>query len=139
MSRVDTAAEVLAQILAAGCEPHLVTYELHEATEEKGPWIHGFMALAVLDVLRADPRLQEGIWHHLHPEVGRPRTEFRGYIDEVGPGSVQIVINTITGCFSADVDRFNTQDVVNIGGHSFGEVIPNFFRRLFGKRKGGHA
>jgi hypothetical protein len=71
-------------------------------------------------------------WHHLHPEVGKPRISFRSVNGRFGKGSIQIVYNTQDGRCYADVDRFNTQDVVNIVAHLFGEVI---FKKLF-RRKG---
>lgn len=83
-----------------------------------------------LYVLRHDPRFYEGIFHWLHPEVGYPRTEFRSFTHELIPGdsrSMQLVINTQTGKFYADIDRYNYQDVVNIVGHTIIEVLwPKF-------------
>ena len=140
MRAAECAADVLSQIVAAGCTSHLIVYELHEATDEKGPWMHGFFTLAVLDVLKADKRFLSGGLHLLHPEVPRPRCEYRSITGTLGPGSLQIVINTATGCFSADVDCFNIyQDVVNIGGHTFIEVLPHFVQRWFRKRDKDHA
>ena len=79
--------------------------------------------------LRGDERFYEGPFHWLHPEVGHPKTEFREIKVKNRRGSLQVVVNTETSYCHVDIDKYNYQDVVNIIGHLFGEVLPSFFRR----------
>jgi hypothetical protein len=130
-----TATEILAQFGIADLMRYVVRLESHGGDDTH---LHGWCDLAVLDVLRQDPRFAEGPWHLLHADVGDPKTEFRAHPGEIGHGSLQIVINTHSGYFYADIDRFSPYtDVVNIGGHAFGEVVPNWIKtigRLFRKK-----
>ena len=62
-------------------------------------------------------------------DVGAKLTDFRSYRGVLGKGSLQIVLDKETGRFYADCDKFNIyEDLVNIFGHSFGEVVPYFVR-----------
>ena len=123
--------QVQSALWAAG----LIPYILDTFSGVEDGKVAGRIRLAAIVALRKDVRFQEGIWHLLHPKVGKPRTEFRSNRGELQPGvenSMQIVINLQTGAFEADLDRYNTQDVVNIIGHLFGKggVIPNWFKRF---------
>ena len=129
MTKTD---QVRAQLDAAGLTPFL-----RESTSPEDGKLTGRVRLLAIPHLRRDPRFQEGIWHFLHASVGKPRTEFRsnrGELIEGSQNSLQLVINLQTGAFDADLDRYNTQDVVNIVGHMFGEVVPNWFRKTFGRK-----
>lgn len=124
---------VLDQILVGGCLPFIVPLS-NLPRQFKGV---GTMP-EFLHHLRKHPDFIEGCWYHLHPDIPPPKTEFRSVTNSLGPGSLQIVINTATGAFEADVDKYNTQDVVNIGGHLGGEVLwpklKAFFGGLFKRR-----
>lgn len=113
--------EIRAQLETAGLLPFLVG-DLD--TSEPGI-VRGQLRLQAILHLRRDTRFQEGIWHLLHKRVGKPRTEFRAIRGELGHGdnSLQVVINLRTGRFDADIDLYNTQDLVNVGGHLGVEVL----------------
>jgi hypothetical protein len=125
LSRINGAG-VLGQLIDAG----LGNYIILGSVRIDGHGVRGVFDLAVLNVLRSHPDFQEGIWHLLH-DVGERPTEFRSYNGALGKGSLQIAMSQVTGEFEADVDRYNTQDVVNIFGHLFGEVVPNKLRQWF--------
>lgn len=97
-------------------------------------YIHPVMLPAFMDELEKDPRFYRDMWWRLHREVGTHLISFRslrgvtGAIDDL---SMQIVFDTVTGKFYADLDRYNTQDVVNVIGHLIVEVIPWPWRRRF--------
>ena len=76
-----------------------------------------------------DERFLQGPWHLLHADVGPNRRDFRSINGVFGRGSLQIVVSEPSGRAYADVDRHNTQDLVNIVGHVFGAVIPGWFKR----------
>ena len=130
-----TATAILSQVTAADLMKYVVRLESHGEADEH---LHGWLDLAALDAMRQDARLLEGPWHLLHADVGEPRTEFRSLRGSLGDGSMQIVINTASGYFYADIDRHSTEDVVNIVGHLFGEVLGPKLRklgRLFRRRR----
>jgi hypothetical protein len=126
-----TATDILAQLQTGGILCYIVHQEPHG---EMDTTLRGIADLAVLAALRADPRFLEGDWHHLHAKhVGSPRTEFRSVRGALAPdSSLQFVVNTVSGVFETDVDRFNTQDVANIVGHLGGEVVPNWLKKIGG-------
>lgn len=102
--------------------------------EIDGKNVSGYFPLHVIADLQTNPNFASGLLHGLHPEVGNDRTDFRSYRGTFGPGSLQIVIDKKTGRFHADTDEWNPyEDVVSYLGHAFGEVVPNFFKKL--KRK----
>lgn len=115
---------VLDQLSAAGLLPHILPASNYPR-QFKGVGLLPEM----IDCLRRHPSMLEGEWHWLHPSVGFPRTEFRSITGSLGPGSLQVVINTETGAFEADVDLHNTQDVVNIVAHLGGEVLGSKLKR----------
>jgi hypothetical protein len=126
-------AEVQAHLDAAGLTPFIV-----ESSTPFDGKVAGRLRLLAIPTLRRDPRFQEGIWHLLHPNVGKPKTEFRanrGELIEGSENSLQVVINLKSGAFEADLDKYNTQDVVNIVGHLFGEVLPGWVRKVFRRGK----
>lgn len=93
--------------------------------------IDGVMDLAVLEALDKRPNFQRGPWHRLHRK-GENQTEYRSYrYDNM---SLQVVINTDTGEFYSDLDKYSPyEDVVGIVGHLFVEVVPNTLRKWFGR------
>ncbi len=98
--------------------------------------VTGHIREDVLPLLTADVRFATGDLYQLHRDVGDHLTEFRSYRGALGSGSLQMVIDTRTGRFYADIDRFNPYaDLVNILGHTFGEVLPHFFNHLFRRKQ----
>jgi hypothetical protein len=97
-----------------------------------GPVVRGTLLPSVFVPLRADGRFIEGPLSQMHGEVGEPRTEFRSVRGSLGRGSLQIVVNTVTGRCVMDVDRFSPyDDVVGFVGHT-GEVLAGVGRRVWG-------
>lgn len=126
-----TATTILAQFTAADVLKYVVSVDSHG---DEDTALRGYMDLAVIDALDQDPRFARGPLHRLHADVGTHLTEFRAHPGEIGDGSLQIVIDQQTGRFYADVDLFSPYtDVVNIVGHSFGEVVPHWAKRLWRK------
>ena len=125
------AEQVHAQLIAAGLAPYLVGDPV--LTDFA---VRGHIRLTALNRLRRDTRFQEGIWHFLHADVGKPRTEFRSHRGELGPqSSLQLVVNLRTGDFYADLDKYSPYtDLVSIVGHLFGEVIGPKVARLFTRK-----
>lgn len=127
------ATDVLAQIDKAGLSGYLEGVPLATASS-----VTGRFRLAALEALAADPRFATGLLYQLHKDVGGDLTEYRAYRGELGPGSLQIVVDKRTGRFYADLDNFNPyQDVVDAVGHAFGEVIPGWLRGLWRGKQGG--
>jgi hypothetical protein len=127
------AAEIHAQLVTAGLAPYLVDTDASEYA------VSGRLRIEAVNVLRADARFASGLLYQLHKDVGRNLTEFRAHPGEIGPGSLQIVIDKTTGRFYADLDRFNPySDLVNVFGHTFGEVVPHWLSKVgrFFRRKG---
>lgn len=118
---------VVMQLARGGC------LDCCDRYEEVGATVRGVVRLDLIAQLQADRRFACGPFHLMHADVGEPRTEFRSHTGELGDGSLQIVINTQTGDFYADVDKFSPySDLVGVVGHFFGEVMGPWFRR---KRK----
>jgi hypothetical protein len=127
MSTRPAGVEVLAQLCCAGMYGYIDPDSLvvHETK------VKGVMDVVALHAFRKHRSFQEGIWHLLH-DVGEHPTEFRSYRGAFVPDqSLQVVIDMETGVFEADVDRYNTQDVVNIVGHLVVEVVLPKVRRLW--------
>ena len=61
-------------------------------------------------------------WHALHAHLGGDRFCYRAYKEDGEGLSLQIVVSRETGRGDADVDRFNTQDLVNVVRHNAEEV-----------------
>ena len=117
------------QLEAAGLLSCCISCELESKS------VRGVAHLTIFDALRAHASIQEGWFHGLHPDVGEHRTDFRGHRNAFGHGSLQIVIDRVTGKYYADVDAFSPyEDVVNFVGHS-SEVVGHFFGKLFRRRK----
>lgn len=93
---------------------------------------HSVTAVADLHLivtLRARPEFREGILYGLHKDVGEHLTDFRGIRGQFGEGSLQIVLDTKTWNFYADVDKWNPYvDVIGFVGHS-AEVVQWWFKR----------
>ena len=88
--------------------------------------ITAYADLKLVLLLRGDARFKEGIFHRLHPNVGKPRTEFRSHTDEFGEGSgsLQVVINTRDGFVECDCDKYGAYaDLVGMVRHMAEEVI----------------
>jgi hypothetical protein len=119
-------SRVLDQIEKSGYMPWLLSYQ------ESGETLLGFLDIGAVDLLKKDPRFANGIFYGLHRDVGKNLIDFRSYNGTFGKGSLQLVVDTVTGAVYADVDRWNPyQDVVSVVGH-LGEVlagIPRMFRR----------
>lgn len=125
-----TGSDVLQRIREAGYGGDIIECELLDSS------VTGRCTTALIHKLKCDERFAQGIFHKLHPEVGQPRTEFRAHRDELGSGSLQIVINKRTGAFYADVDRHPTySDVAGTVGHLFGEVLWPKLQRLFNRKR----
>lgn len=124
------------QLEAAGCLPFLRDVLVSQFT------VAAIAQLALVAKLRADTRFMSGIFFGLHRDVGDDLMDFRSFRGALGKGSLQIVLDKKTGRLYADVDRYSAyQDVVNVIGHLFGEVVPHWARRYwpFGKRTGSHV
>ena len=121
--------DVIDRIEEAGYLGDIIEREIH------GSHVTGRCTLALIHKLRRDERFQECPFNHLHPNVGKPRTGFRAHRDELGSGSLQIVINKRTGQFEADCDRFPSgSDVAGAVSHLAVEVIWPRLKGLFKKR-----
>lgn len=117
------------QLEAAGYAGYVVACETTATT------VRGTADARIVEALREDPRFQSGLGYGLHLDVGQFLADFRSFKGEFGPGSLQIVVDYVTGRFYADCDRFSPyEDLVGLAGHWFGEVIPNWFRRRLQKR-----
>lgn len=96
-----------------------------------GDGCRGILAPEGLAQLDRDPHFLSGPFSLLHRDIPEPRLDYRSLKGAFGKGSLQLVVCETTGEFWCDVDRFSAyQDVVNIVGHAFGEVLfPKLFRR----------
>lgn len=95
-----------------------------------GDGCRGILAPAGQALLDADARFLHGPFSWLHPDIPTPRHDYRAIKGAVGKGSMQIVVSDATGEFWCDIDQFSAyQDVVNLVGHLFGEVIPHWLGR----------
>lgn len=125
-----TGSEVLDRIEEAGYLGDVIECEIHESS------VSGRCTLALILKLRKDERFAECPFNHLHPNVGNPRTGFRAHRDELGSGSLQLVINKRTGQFEADVDRFPSgSDLVGQVSHLAAEVIWPRITGLFRRKR----
>ena len=123
-----TATDILGQFSKADLFRHVLRWDSHRGDDTSVTGVLNLDAIAMLD---ADPRFARGGLHHLHVEVGKHRTEFRAHPGEIGTGSLQIVIDTQTGRFYADIDKFSPYtDGVNVIGHTFGEVVPGWLKKI---------
>jgi hypothetical protein len=124
-----TASDVLDQLHAADLMRFFPTLYI-------GPQsVSGAVDLEIIPHLRHDARFLSGILHHLHPEVGGDRVEFRSIRGSFGAGSLQVVIGVDTERFHADIDRFSPyDDVVGFGGHAIVDVLPHWLKRIFGRK-----
>lgn len=133
--RVLPVGEVLEQVKRSG-------YEGYFRGIQHGPTsIHAkvlpHMLPVLLGALERDERFKAGILFGLHRDVGNALIDYRSHTNEFGEGSLQFVIDKLTGAVYADVDKFSPySDVVGFVGHA-GEVVGHFWNRVF-KRK-GHA
>lgn len=121
---------VYEQLKAAGYLDHLASYALSENT------IIGFATPAFLEKLKGDTRFANGMYYGYHRDVGTHLKDFRSHTGALGPGSLQVVIDTQTLAIYSDVDKFSPySDLVGVFGHVFGELVPHAFRKLFGKKR----
>lgn len=119
---MPNASDAYAQLKASGYLP--------DHTDVIGAGIVGHLDTDTIAALDGDPRFASGVLYGLHRDVGAHLQDFRAFSGTFGKGSLQIVVDHVTGRFYADVDNFNPyQDVVGFLGHAFGEVIPMWFRR----------
>lgn len=93
-----------------------------------GPAVRLVLDETLRQQLDRDEHFQRGPFYGLHHDVGDHLRDYRSWRNEFGKGSLQIVVDEVTGNAYADVDRWNMQDVVNIVGHSW-DVIRGFFGR----------
>lgn len=125
-------SEVLDRIEEAGYFGEIIACVVHDAH------VSGRCTTALIHKLRRDERFQECPFNHLHPKVGKPRTGFRAHRDELGSGSLQIVINKRTGDFEADIDRFPSgSDLAGQVSHLAVEVIWPRLKGLFKRTRKG--
>ena len=118
-----TAEDVLRQLEAAGLRRYLRAYQFNHGA------VTGRMDLLGILRLRALTNVCEGPLHGLHADVGDDRLDFRSDRGAFGPGSLQIVVDRLTGRFYADVDAYSPyMDAVNWFGHA-GEVVRGWFRK----------
>jgi hypothetical protein len=96
---------------------------------------HGFtgqLSADVVNQLQSDGNFASGILYgfHISEVPGGNLTDFRSYTGTFGDGSLQVVISGNSPYnFYSDVDRFNPyQDLVNLFGHTFMEVLPGLFK-----------
>jgi hypothetical protein len=100
--------------------------------QQNGETLLGTVDLTIIERLLRDERFANGIFYGLHRDVGADLIDFRSYNGTFGKGSLQLVIDQVTGMCYADLDKFNPyQDVVSVLGHMIGEVIPNRVKRWF--------
>lgn len=122
---------VAAQLGAAGVLRYLTPVDV---TDKRLTALSAPHQARIIQMLTDDPRFARGSLHHLHPEVGKDRRDFRAYLGDLGDrhkGSLQIVIDATTGNFYADLDLWNPyQDTVNWVGHA-GEVVAGWWRRVW--------
>jgi hypothetical protein len=123
---------VIIQLTRAGLLPYLYP-EMNSQGVVRG-WVVPLDVLpnCLAKLMGDTERFALGGLHHLHPEVGEHRWDFRSYRGTFGPGSLQLVVDYQTGRFYADIDLWNPyQDVVNWIGHS-AEVVGPRLKRLGG-------
>ena len=115
-----TQSEPLRQLEAAGYLQYLSEIDIRE----DGVTVYAKCDPVLVSLLRGDVgRFQCGPWHLLHDDIGPNRVDFRAYkgaLGEAYPGSLQIDVSQHgppPWNLYADVDAFNTQDLVNIAGH----------------------
>lgn len=86
----------------------------------------------IVVVLRArKEEFKEGVLYALHRDVGQHLTDFRGFRGQFGKGSLQIVLDTRSWQFYADVDKWNPYaDVVGFVGHA-SEVVGGWVKSWF--------
>lgn len=81
----------------------------------------------IIQQLLTDERFANGPLHRLHVDVGLNRRDFRAFRGALGTehkGSLQVVIDEITGNFYADIDKWNPyEDAVSWLGHTFEDVL----------------
>lgn len=117
--------EVMSQVRRAGASPHL----LNTNVREQSVYADVRDMASLMAALAQNGNMQQGALHRLHEDIGQKRTEFRGFKNAFGEGSLQIVLGLDTNRFYADVDKFSPyEDVVGIVGHSV-EVIAHFFKK----------
>ena len=128
MTRVAV-TEVVRQLVESGLLTH--ASELTESDHS----VRFVLTPLGREALARDHRFANGALHRLHEDVGQHRQDYRAYKGTFGPGSLQIVLDTKTGAAYADVDNHNPYaDVVGFLGHTFIDVLPNWFRRRFRKK-----
>ena len=134
MKPAITGEDVWMQLEAAGIaayltEPRLETKSVYAQTD-----------VSLVAMLTAHPSFKRGIFHGCHPDLGpaKYRVDFRAHRKEFGKDhSLQVVMNKQTGKFYADLDLYSFyEDLAGAFGHTFLEVLPNWFRR---KRDTQHA
>lgn len=125
LTEVAQDSPVLQQILAAGIYRYLQDCDI----SEDGTSVDGIAAVGLVEVLRGDTRFLTGPGAALHPEIGKPRRDFRSLQNKFGTGSLQVVVNPITLKVHCDVDGDNPyHDLVRFFRHNW-TVLRNRFRR----------
>jgi hypothetical protein len=92
---------------------------------DNGEKLLGKVYTGIISVLQHDPRFASGPFHLLHADVGKDLCEFRSHRGELlSDGSVQIVVDSVTGACYADIDKRSPYtDIYSAFAHLFGEVI----------------
>ena len=117
------APDVLRQVMRAGLHGHCHDLQVRDV------YLRFVLSDAGRAQLDADPRFACGLLHGLHADVGAHRRDYRAHTGTFGKGSLQIVVDWMTGNAYADVDRWSPySDVVGFLGHA-GEVIGGWFRK----------
>jgi hypothetical protein len=117
---------VLYQLTQSGYLPDFYEYQ------QNGQTLLGTVDLSIVERLLCDTRFANGVFYGLHRDVGHDLIDFRSYRGTLGKGSLQLVIDQVTGLCYADIDIWNPYaDLVGVVGHLFGEVIPHRVKRWF--------
>jgi hypothetical protein len=96
-------------------------------SDEGRPFVRAICKPELLGVL--ERRLREDCdhgscdpWNFLHRDLGKDLCGWRSWNGTYGEGSMQMVWSRYTGRVHVDVDRWNTQDLVNVVPHLAVEV-----------------
>ncbi len=124
------AEQVRVYLQTAGILPFVVPESMSDCHD----CLRGRFLMAALAYLKADPRFENFVLSPFHEDIGHPRVEYRSCNGALGESSLHLSINEETGVFSADLDRYDPDDVAHGAAHIFGEVIWPAIKGFFGGR-----